>query len=626
MAVYLRIGPTGDLYNLLDSATDGHLFLLLDGIRTTQKKGEHWIETYELASVGSNANAVNYEEDIVDHLENGLKYVKDIHEGTPIWLYEYADGETAKRALVRGGSLTPFTQNGMSRLRNPGARSFYILTVERGPWEGTSEQTEVSAVTFDGTVAANYTEAMETILGDKAGRISQFLVRGTSTNDETAPLTKVWAGIRPKYEAQSSFDPVWDLENASTLENDTAVANAADNAYPNGSSTSNILETTFATEEGWARRAQIKLETSLGITELVTNGGAEDGDLTGWTEGNAGWTVDGTKKRTGSYAFYTDQSGVDEAEIYQQINVTPGLSYKFECYYQIYTYSSDGLLSIYFQFYTSGDVLTGTGLYRKFNSVNGDFDQITGIFVAPSDASYVRVLLAVTGGGGQVETSIDDISVVEVAATHFVGEYLVLARAKVASGSGDIDIGAYFGYTGSAQMTPLGQPQSVTGTDWKLIPLGVASFPPHRYLADVDTAWWMNNLGFDIYAELITGTASTHNLHLDALILIPYKHNIFIDDCSVCRSSYTIDSGASEYLYADLDIRISEADEIVVYAESESFTGVDTGITESITNWVMPNEDCLLVVFAERDASHELADDFVITLKYYPRYDTRNTD
>ena len=625
MAIYLRIGPTTDLYDLTDESTDGHIYVVLGGIRTAQKKDDYWIETYECMATGTHTSIVNFEEDIVDHLENGRKYVEDIHEGTPIWLYEYADGESAKRALVRGGTLTPYSKGGASRLLDLADRGDYILTVKRGPWEDTTERTEVSAVTFDGTVTANSTEACETILGDKVGRISQFLVRGTSTNTEAAPLTKVWAGIRPKYEAQSSFDPVWDLENSSTLENDTAVANAADNAYPNGSSTSNILETTFATQEGWKRRAQIKLEDGLGVTDLMVNGGAEDGDLTGWSDESAGWSADGSHKNSGSYGFYADESN-SNAEIIStsSMTVAAGDLINVSFYYQIYAVSG-GFFEISINFY-DGASLDSTNKY-VYSSVNGGFDKITRVLEVPTDVDGVKIkLLAVAIDGNSIEVAVDDIELYRIAATHFIGEYQVLARAKVASGSGDIDIGAYFGYTGSAQMTPLGPPQSVTGTDWKLIPLGVASFPPHRYLADVDTAWWMNNLGFDIYAELITGTASTHNLHLDALILIPYKHNIFIEDCSVCRSSYTIDDAETEYRYADLDIRISEAGEIVVFAESESFTGVDTGITESITNWVIPNEDCLLVCFAERDASHELADDFVVTLKYYPRYDTRNTD
>jgi len=34
----------------------------------------------------------------------------------------------------------------------------------------------------------------------------------------------------------------------------------------------------------------------------------------------------------------------------------------------------------------------------------------------------------------------------------------------------------------------------------------------------------------------------------------------------------------------------------------------------------------VFVCFAQRDASHQIADDFVVTVIYVPRYDFRNTD
>jgi len=132
----------------------------------------------------------------------------------------------------------------------------------------------------------------------------------------------------------------------------------------------------------------------------------------------------------------------------------------------------------------------------------------------------------------------------------------------------------------------------------------------------------MANLGFDIYAQRISGAG---NLWMDAIILVPSKHYSGFTDVEVCESSYDIDDSGNK-AYADLDIRMSPADEPVVIADSSDFLGVDVGITESIIQWEIPNEDCMFVAFFETDNGHVIADDCDVTVKMYPRYDTRNTD
>jgi len=616
MATYLRLGPTTDLYDLLDETTVGHIYGVQGGIRTTQKKDDYWIEVYECVATGTHTAIVNYEEDIVDHLENAQLYVNDLHKDTVIWLYEYADNETAKRAAVLGGSLVPYSKSGTSRLMDLADTVFYMLTINRGPWEQTSAVTQVDAVSFAGGGLSDTN--MSGIKGDIAGRISQFLVEATSTNDETVPLTKFFAGIRPVYGGYTSFDPVLDLEYAGTIENETTVDDIDDsNTYPSGSSADNVLLVTFA-DGVREKRATMSLKDAFSATTLVTNGDAETGDETGWTVSGI-WTADASHKNSGSYGFYFTDSGASTETMVQQINVTPGLSYLVKYAYRIETKSATATLSVQTTFHDSGDgELTGVG--RQFTTVSGSYTDIEYAMVAPTTASYVKFTITAAITLGDFDVAIDDIELFAMAFDHYRGEYTAIARAKL-SGAGDVDIDAKFGYTSSSQLSPIGSPVSVTSTDWKLYPLGQVKFPPGRQLSDVDSVWRMGNLGFEIYAQRITGSI---NLYLDAILLVPSRHSIYIDGCSICRSSYTI--GLTDYAYANLDIRTTEVDEIEVLAEAEDFLGINTDITYSVVGWELPNEESVLVVFAERSTVHGLTDIFDITLKYVPRYNTRNTD
>ena len=628
MAAYVRIGPTTDLYDLTDRTTAGHLYIRTGGVRSTQQTRDgYWIEIYELAAFSStHSQIINYVEDITDHLENGAKYIADRVRSTPIWLYEYADSETAKRALVRGGKLEAITEQDATRLMERNV-AYYILEIERGPWEKTSEVTEVNASTMDGVTN---TVALETIYGDKPGRISQFLVRGTATNTESTPLTKLWAGIREKNDGYASFDPVLNLEYAQStnLFNETALASVADsNTYPSGSSTNNTLLVSFA-DTVYESRVRISLLDAFSENNLITNSGAETGDLTGWTETDAGWTADSDHESSGGYGFYMDCVN-NSASMYQTVAVTAGQNYQYSYDYQIYT-STPGALSFYFlvsiEFLDSGSTpIAGTYSYRLFSLVNGGFDTITGILTAPVGAAYAKTTFTVEAGGAgaELEIAFDNYEFSTIPFDDYAGTYSVLLRAKL-SAAGDVDVEGAHGYAGDTTFTPMGSgPQSLTSTSWQLIDLGQCVLPPGRTLSDVENAWKMSNLSFEIFAQRVTGTP---NLYMDALLLVPAGHQLPVNGCAICRSSYTIDSGESEYAYADLDARMMEDDLPEIVAYSANFTGINTGFTATPRGWEMPNEDSILVCFAQRAASHQIADDYVVTLKYVPRYDVHNTD
>jgi len=272
---------------------------------------------------------------------------------------------------------------------------------------------------------------------------------------------------------------------------------------------------------------------------------------------------------------------------------------------------------------TAGDALISYVDNRGLTSGDSGFIHRSGYALAPATAAKVLIEISAQGlaGADEVIAYLDDFSLMQAEPSDYDGDYLALLRCKI--DSGEVDVYAKFGYAGTTIRAKFGKTQAVTNTDWKLIPLGVVSIPPERRLTDEESAWRINKLTFDINAQVISGTPT---LDMDAIILIPWQHGFYADDISVCRSSYTIDSLGVEYVYADLQVYRTELDEMVVFSEAETFDGMDTNIRYSSHNWTIPEEDSILVAFCQRSASHEIADDFVVTLKYYPRYIRRYSD
>ena len=618
----LRIGTQADydgatLYDFEDESAN-NIFVRIAGRLPEVEDDLGPKMDFNAAIKGSSrANIIAEEKIINDYFAVAANYYDDQHEDEPVFFWDYATGETARRAIIKRGELIPVTE-GETDASLAWERCFYRMSIWRGPWEAIDPITIINAQTMDGVTN---TQSLATVLGDKNGRLSRLLLRATATNDEDTPLTKVFAGIRPAYGGMSLFDPVLDLEHAGLLENETTVATVNDgNTYPSGSVANNVLAVAFA-DNVYERRAVLSLLDALSITNLVTNGDAETGDLTGWTVTEAGWAADNTKASTGTYGFYADESNSLAIIDQQENGIVAGGSYELLYDYQIYLATGAPQLNVYIVWYDVGDNIIGQ-YFRVYTAVNGSFDTEEMRDVAPANTTYAKVVIAALSGvGEQIQVAVDNIKLYATPIDHYRGSYTAIARAKVTAG--DADIEARFGYTSSNQLSSIGAPQKVSNTDWKLISLGEVTFPPGRAFSDVGNVWRMANLGFEIYAQRISGAPT---LHLDAIILVPSEHALFVKDCSICRSSYTIDAGETEYAYADLDIRVTELEEKEVFADAADFLGINTSIELVSIEWEIPHMPGAFVCFAERTLSHEIADDYVATMLYVPRYKFRNTD
>lgn len=644
MATTVKIGTAADLasttaWDLRDSSAN-NLHLLKDNPfqpAAYDSRRDAWLETYNLFVTGDTvAHIIAGEKKVLDFIAAAKAYADDEHEDAPVYLRFYANGETAKQAVVLDAQLADMPVSNTDPLLI-NLQAYYRLQVWRGEWEGITEITFIDEEQMDGVTN---TLEITPLKGDHpdGNRISTLHVRATSDNTEANPLTKVWMGLRKKYGGSALFNPILNLEHASTRENDTTVASIADsNTYPSGSSSNNALQCTFATQAGYKRRAVISLKDALAITDLLTNGDAETGDMTGWTlwpglDGPLSASSTAAHVHSGTYGFVGDADG-ELLGSYQEIAVTPGVSYYWEFWHKVV--STDGSIyasaSSYVIWLDSGGApVAGQGDFGSYlyTTPTGtgmsvfDWTQVKGVGVAPANAAYLRYSFSArsSSAGHQIVYAMDDFVAYAVPHQDYIGTYTVLARAKL-SAAGDVDIHATGGYISSDTLTPIGDPQKVTTTGWQLIALGQVEFPPGRKLTDEDVLWRIANLGFEIYAERVSGTPT---LYLDCLGLVAAEISAFVGSAQICQSSFN-DTGDA-YSYADLQILTPPLGSPQVIAEASDFLGVDTGIDESVINWRLPHEDCLFTIFAQRGDVHTIADDFVATGGYFARYQRRNTD
>lgn len=197
-----------------------------------------------------------------EFLEKARAWLADRWRTDSIWLRWMSDGENAKRALLYDYSkrnlATPaanvFLGSNTLRLGMALTRHwcFEDVTVLTG--------SDTSISCFGGMV--NFATVTPSLSGGVVdGRIARLYLNPDPSDD----LTRYWIGIKP-VSGSSSFNPIFECEDASDSEDYIGDTGTAGDAAASGSS---AKRTTFSTEEAMAYRFGLKFGTSISREDLV---------------------------------------------------------------------------------------------------------------------------------------------------------------------------------------------------------------------------------------------------------------------------------------------------------------------------------------------------------------------
>ncbi len=153
-------------------------------------------------------------------------------------------------------------------------------------------------------------------------------------------------------------------------------------------------------------------------TEMVTNGDAETGDLTGWTQttdmGSDGWGIVADLVYEGLYAFVCGIPGVYSGYsklTSDQISVSEKTNYKFSFELWVSTLTSVSTFTASVKWYNSSNTLLRTDTITKIATTSG-YEYNEQSVSSPTGASYVVIEfnLNKTSSGPSAGIKLDDVS------------------------------------------------------------------------------------------------------------------------------------------------------------------------------------------------------------------------
>lgn len=207
-------------------------------------------ETIPLYGSDTLANLQAEAVDVDELLDLANKFMEDFAVKEPVWLRFRPDASsTYQRVQVQRGSA-PLLVGQVEDWFLDGLGLPLNLDVLRTPfWEPTSRTT----VTMNNLSANGGFTAITSITGSADARIEELRVNG-----DTGVIAKFWAGIRPKYEGSSSFDPVLEIEDGINGADCSDIVDAS-------ASGGNYTRCTFATQTGLVSRSILSL-LDAGVT------------------------------------------------------------------------------------------------------------------------------------------------------------------------------------------------------------------------------------------------------------------------------------------------------------------------------------------------------------------------
>jgi hypothetical protein len=219
---------------------------------------------------------------------------------------------------------------------------------------------------------------------------------------------------------------------------------------------------------------------------------------------------------------------------------------------------------------------------------------------AASGGNAVRVTFGTTSLAKRMTITVND-ACSHSDYDHQFGRYLVLCRCKVASGTAGIQM-----RTGYSEQNVY-QEIYIDNTSYMFHPLGEITIPPwtgYRYASSL----FVKEFAITLYAEKLS-TGGSDYLWLDALVLMPAEHLLYIDGTTIDDTSKVLEVITND----------DETSSSFVLTSAASET-IEDGPALAPRDWQLPVAGGVLVVVAQGTSSHILSEDLTFTLAYYPRW------
>lgn len=244
---------------------------------------------------------------------------------------------------------------------------------------------------------------------------------------------------------------------------------------------------------------------------------------------------------------------------------------------------------------------TDTDLTADTGSLNGSFSVLTTFATATDLKDRIPFLINYYCGSSPMD---------------MVGEYLVLGRLKLSSGTTEVHVQLKQGHLAYGTLTSVAGDiylSAVTDTNltnWNLIELGHVQIPTtgnREAIAGGENG--LNWFGVSLWAERMSASGS---LYTDCLVFIPTDHYGVFDDCR-------IGGGIDE-----LKVITSILNEQIALGETPN-TGPLGGVKHysvnfALNNWFYPAEGGVLVVAGQDTSQHVKDKTLDIAIELCPRY------
>lgn len=231
-------------------------------------------ERVTMRIIGTSANDLSNKLIKIDELVQDIQFHLNANSNRVYWLFTAMDNEAAPLGDENYQSYRICPIIGIASSFNEGLFKRggttvlqYTIIIKRLPfWEGVNY-----SIIYEAYTALNISEGQfsistvggkmtfsDTVEGTAPARITRF--RLASESGGGGPMTQAWFGFRSaELGTPANFVPVWELEDAGTLGDDTTVVSESSDTSPSGSTTNNKLQCTFATDQTMDTRAVIKV-------------------------------------------------------------------------------------------------------------------------------------------------------------------------------------------------------------------------------------------------------------------------------------------------------------------------------------------------------------------------------